>query len=134
MGVAPGLAEFFSYAAKDLNQRLTPDPADVSPPIKLLLDRDVVVSRLDRASKRIEKALGHDEDETAVREALSKLYWKYVQPPSGSTSKVAFANILRGGNVGVGISSGLVIGTTNTVPLKTTRSFGGGHAKEPLAQ
>jgi hypothetical protein len=134
MGVASGLAEFFSYAAKDLSQRLTPDPADVSPPIKLLLDRDVVVSRLDRASKRIEEALGHDDDEAAVREALSKLYWKYVQPPPASTSKVAFANILREGNAGVGISRGLVIGTTNTVPLKTTRAFGSGHTKEPLAQ
>jgi hypothetical protein len=134
MSVASGLAEFFSYAAKDLSHQLTPDPADVSPPIKLLLDRDVVVSRLDRASKRIEEALGRDDDEAAVREALSKLYWKYVQPPAESASKVAFANILRGGNAGVGISRGLVIGATNTVPLKTTRSFGSGREEEPPAQ
>ncbi len=134
MGVATGLAAFFTYAAKDLKQRLTPDPAGVSPPIKLLIDRNVVVSRLDQASKCMEEAFGHEDDETAVREALSKLYWKYVQPPAGSTSKVAFANILRGGNAGVGISHGLAIGTTNTVPLKTTRAFGSGHAKEPSAQ
>lgn len=124
MGVASGLAELFSYAAKDLRQRLTPDPAGVSPPIKLLLDRNVVVSRLEQASQHMEEALGHDDNETIVREALSKVYWKYVQPPAASTSKVAFANILRRGNAGVGISRGLVIGTTNTVPLKTTRAFG----------
>jgi len=47
LGVATGLAEFFSYAAKDLKQRLTPDPAGVSPPIKLLIDRDVMISRLE---------------------------------------------------------------------------------------
>jgi hypothetical protein len=44
MGIATGLAAFFAYAAKDLKKRLTPDPAGVSPPIKLLIDRDIVVS------------------------------------------------------------------------------------------
>jgi len=77
----------------------------------------------------MEEALAHDGDQTAVREALSSLYWQYVQPPRGSTSKAAFASVLRGGNAGVGISGGLVISTQNTVPLKTTRAYGRGHGQ-----
>jgi hypothetical protein len=78
MGVATGLAEFFTYAVHDLKQRLTPDPADVSPPIKLLIDRNAMVSRLEQASTHIQETLAHDDDETAMREALSHLYWRYV--------------------------------------------------------
>jgi hypothetical protein len=130
MGVATGLAEFFRYAARDLQQRLTPDPAEVSPPIKPLIDRNVVVSRLEHGSKWMDEALAHDDDETAVLEALSTIFWKYVDPPAGSTSKAAFANILRPGNAGVGISSGLIIPTPTAMPLKTTRAFGSGHVKE----
>jgi hypothetical protein len=60
------------------------------------------------------------------------IYWEYpewVQLPAGSTSKAAFANILRSGNAGVGISGGLIMATPSTVPLKTTRAFGTGHVK-----
>lgn len=135
--VATSLAEFFTYAAKDLKQRLTPDPAGVARPIKLLIARDVMVSRLDQASRRMEEALVHDDDEKTVREALSNLYWQYVKPPAGSASKVALANVLRQGNAGVGISGGLIlpsISTQNTLPLKTTRAFGNGQGKEPVGQ
>jgi hypothetical protein len=126
MGVATGLAEFFDYAASDLKRRLTSDPAGVSPPIKLLADRDTVIGRLSQGAKRMDGALAHDDDENAVREDLSGLYWNYVEPPIGSTSKTAFANALRRGNSGVGIAGGLVTGTQNRVPLKTTRSYGSG--------
>jgi hypothetical protein len=108
---------------------LTPDPANVSPPIKILIDRNSVVLRLEQASERMEEALAHDNDETAVHEALSSVYWKYVQPPAGSTSKAAFANILRSGNSGVSISSGLIMATPSTLPLKTTRAYGSGPVK-----
>jgi hypothetical protein len=129
MGVATGLAELFTYAAKDLKQRLTPDPANVSPPIKVLIDRNSVVLRLEQASQRMEEALAHDDDEMAVREALSSIYWEYVQPPAGSTSKAAFANILRSGNSGVSISGGLIMANPNAHPLKTTRAYGSGPVK-----
>jgi len=111
MGVATGLAEFFTYAANDLKKRLTPDPAGVSPPIKLLIDRDPMVSRLDQASQLMEKALAHDDDEKIVREALADLYWEYVEPPAESASKAAYAQALRQGNARAGISGGLVIST-----------------------
>ena len=127
MGIATGLAVFFDYAANDLKRHFTPDPAGVSPPIKLLEDRDVVIGRLERATKKMDDALTHDDDEDAVREALSSLYGQYVDPPTGSSSKAAFASALRKGNSSVGISGGLIIGTQSKVPLKTTRSYGSGH-------
>ncbi len=54
---------------------------------------------------------------------LSLLEWP--RPP-GSTAKTALADALRQGNARVGpsLSGGLVIGTRNVVPLKTTRSYG----------
>ena len=57
-GVPDGLAELFRYAASDLKKRLTPDPTGVSKPIKLLMDRDVLVGRLKRAAKRLKDATG----------------------------------------------------------------------------
>jgi hypothetical protein len=130
MGVARALSEFFYYAASDLEKRLTPDPAGVCPPIKLLMDRNVVVKRLGHAAKRMDEALAHDDNEDAVLEALSSIYGDYVRPPTGSISKAAFASALRGGNNRVGISHGLVLGVPTAVPLKTTRSYGSGYIRE----
>ena len=127
MGIAAGLGEFFDHAASDLKKHLTPDPAGVSPSIKLLEDRDTVVGRLESAANKMNDALAHDDDEDAVREALSGLYGQYVEPPPGSSSKAAFASALRKGNSAVGISGGLVIGKETGVTVKTTRSFGSGH-------
>ena len=45
MGIADGLKELFHHAAKDLKKHLTPDPAGVSPSIKLLEDRQLVPGR-----------------------------------------------------------------------------------------
>ena len=125
MGIDTGLQEFFHYAARDLAKHLTPDPAGVSPPIKLLEDRDVIVGRLKRAASKMDDALSNDGDEEKVLEALSGLFGKYIDPPPGSSSKAAYASALRRGNSAVGVSGGLVIGARPSVPLKTTRSFGG---------
>ena len=124
LGIADGLKEFFHYAAKDLKKRLTPDPAGVSPAIKVLGDRDVVVGRLERAASKMDDALAHDDDEDRVREILAELYWKYVDPPVGSTSKASFAKALRNGNSSVSVSSGLALGKEIGAPMKTTRSHG----------
>jgi hypothetical protein len=57
---------------------------------------------------------------------IRKISAHYVEPPAGSTSKAAFAHILRQGNTGLGIAGGLTIASRNTVSLKTTRAFGRG--------
>ena len=73
-GLGVALAEFFEYGAKDLNRRLTPDPAGVSPPIKTLIDRPKAARRLERAGSLVREALDNDDDECAVRSALSKVF------------------------------------------------------------
>ena len=123
--VPDGLAEFFRFAASDLKRRLTPDPAGVSKPIKLLKDHDTAVGRLERAAGFMKDALDNDDDKTKVQEAMASLYWKYVDPPAGSDSKEAFASALRSGTTALGVSGGaLSLGTTGTTSLKSTRSYG----------
>ena len=123
--IPDGLAEFFRFAASDLKRRLTPDPAGVSKPIKLLKDRDTVVRRLQRAAKLMRDALENDDDKTKVQEAMASLYWKYVNAPAGSDSKATFASAIRSGQPLLGVSSGaLSLGNTSTTSLKQTRSYG----------
>lgn len=124
-GVPDGLAEFFRFAASDLKRNLTPDPAGVSKPIKLLKDRDAVVARLQRASKAMKEALENDDDKAKVQEAMASLYWKYVDPPAGSDSKEAFASALRSGKPALGVSAGsLSLGNSGVQSIKSTRSYG----------
>ena len=124
-GVPDGLAEFFRFAASDLKKHLTPDPAGVSQPIKLLEDRATVVGRLERAAKSMKDALENDDDKEKVQELMSKLYWKYVDAPKGGDSKESFASALRSGDVPLSVSGGaLGIGASEARPLKTTRSYG----------
>ena len=105
-GVPDGLAEFFRFAASDLKKHLTPDPAGVSKPVKLLLERDAVVGRLNGAAEHMRDALDNDDDKTKVQEAMASLYWKYVDPPEGSNSKEAIASALRSGSPALGVLGG----------------------------
>ena len=124
-GIPDGLAELFEFAASDLKKHLTQDPAGVSKPIKLLEDRDIVVGRLRRAAELMTEALENDDDEAKVQEAMSNLYWKYVDPPTGSDSKAAFASALRSERPVVGVSGGaLSLGNSSVPRLKPTRSYG----------
>ena len=124
-GVPDGLAELFRFSASDLKRHLTPDPAGVSKPIKLLQDREVVVSRLQKAAKWMGIALENDDDKTEVQDAMASLYWKYVEPPAGSESKEALASVLRSGKPVLGVSGGaLSLNKTGTTSIKSTRSYG----------
>jgi hypothetical protein len=124
MNIATGLLEFFHYSADDIAERLTPDPANVSPAIKLLGDKDKVVSRLQKGAKLMAQALGEDDNEDAVREALSELFPKYVEATSDGSSSAALASALRKGNEGVRFGTKLSVGGAGTT-IKTTRSHGG---------
>lgn len=122
-GVPDGLAEIFRFAASDLKKRLTPDPAGVSRPIKLSLERSTVVGRLDRAAKKMRDALDNDNDKQKVQEAMAGLYTKYISPPSGNDTKRAIASALRRGSPALGVSGGtLSLGAGAS--LKPTRAYG----------
>lgn len=125
MDVATGLREFFEYSADDLADRLTPDPAGVSPAIKLLHDKDVVVSRLQKSAKLMGQALGEDDNEDAVREALAELFPDYVDAPTSGSSRAALAAALRKGNEGIRFGTKLTVGGAVGTTFKTTRSHGG---------
>jgi Second Messenger Oligonucleotide or Dinucleotide Synthetase domain len=115
------LAGWCRYAHDELENEETKDPAEVSEPIRLLLDREIVVKRLGSAADRLEHALDDEDDEDAVRDDLATVFPDYVEPPKGSKSELASA--LRGGKTGVGGSkTGLVVGG-GTV-LKKTRPYG----------
>jgi len=126
VGVATGLFNFFEYSAKDLSKRLTPDPAGVSKAIKINIDQDVLVSRIEKARDLLGTALDNDDDEQSVRVSLEELYWKYLEPSPESESKAAFAATLRKGNDGVRMASSLTLSSTDGVGFKTSRSYGCG--------
>lgn len=105
----------FGYAATDLKRHLTPDPAAVSGPIKLLLDKDVVVKRLDTASDRYSKAVAADT-EAEMLTHLSVVFYRFVDPPE-SEAKESIAAQLRRGNVVAAGAFGIQV-------AKPTRAFG----------
>ena len=125
MGVDSGLAELFKHAARELPKHLTADPAGVSPPVKLLIDRDTVVNRLRQARDWMSTALDHDDVHQTVEDALSHVFYGYVDPPAGSKSKAGLVHSLKPGNSGIGLTVGL-LGTRNSAPIKTTRAYGDG--------
>ena len=127
VGVAEALAAFYEFAAADLAEHRTPDPAGVSGPIKVLIKRETMVKRLGYAAQGLRQALDNDDDEETVRDALADVYHLYVERPPGRSSRGALADALRTGNAGVGVvSGGLALRTVSAEAraIKTTRSFG----------
>jgi hypothetical protein len=124
MSEAEALAELFAFGARELVPGPTPDPADVSPPIKLLLDAAIVVTRLNEAAKLVQSAVEHDNEETAVREALASLLPDYVDAPSASSDKAAMAAALRErGNSAFKVGKTGVEATAGGAGLKDVRSW-----------
>jgi len=125
MSEAEALAELFGYGAKQLAGSETDDPAGVSGPIRLLLDKGEVVKRLERASELMHTALDNEDDETVAKDALAELFWESVTPATGNRSKAEFADALRKGkSFSVG-PTGLTVGASEGIKaLKATRSYG----------
>jgi hypothetical protein len=95
MGIVEALLSVFEFGAKQLATGLTPDPAGVSPPIKVG-DRETAMTRLRAARDGVTEALEHDEDEQDVREALSRVFFEFIDAP-GRDSKTRFAASVRKG-------------------------------------
>ncbi len=114
------LAHWFRYAHDELNKAETKDPAGVSDPIHLLLDKSVVVERVGEAADDMDEAVANEDDEEKVRDALRRVYPDYLDASSG---KAAFASALRT-NTGIGATpSGIALGGT---AMKKTRGYGEG--------
>ena len=126
--LAECLANFFEHASRSLNQRLTLDPAGVSPPIKVMGDRESVVKRLSRAGEKFRHALDNDKDKAEVLSTLGKLYPSCSSVDKASVEREQFAQSLRKGNSGVGVVEGGLAPLSvapNAKQMKTTRAYGG---------
>ena len=125
MSTADGLAALLDFGAKDLAKRRTPDPAGVSAPIKTLVDRETIAGRLKRTVETLNAAIESDSENDA-RDALADMYWVYIEPSPGSSSKASFAQALRRGNSAINvIPGGIAVSSIKGIPLKTTRAYGG---------
>ena len=123
MNLADGLASFYDHAARELQRVLTPDPASVSPSIKLLMDRETTLGRLRQARDGIRTAIDQDDVLQTVEDELYQVFYELIEPPSGSNSKPALANILKNGGSPIGVASGFATLRTSR-PVKTTRAYG----------
>lgn len=124
--IALNLLHYFEYAAEDLSRRNTPDPADVSAPIKLQVDRNVAVRRMVKAGEAVARALAHDSDEGIVREALAEVFPQQLALPDESPYLTRLEVELNQGSTG--IRAGTVIGVLPGAVghgVKSTRSHGG---------
>ena len=112
--LAEAVATLFEHAAAALSVSLTPDPAGVSVPIKLLVGKEIVIKRLTNAATNVRAAINTSDKDKAT-ELLADVFWKYVQAPAG-THGALIAN-LRDGGSGAGL---LGVGAA----AKRPRAFG----------
>lgn len=121
MGVPEALHAVADHGAIDLAKRLTPDPAGVSPPIKVLLARDLVVKRLTALATSVAKAMESDDDDE-VQDLLASAFPDYIDPAS-PTSLSMISSSLRSGNDGLKYTAAGLTAAAGA-HVKTTRSFG----------
>ncbi|GLY38380.1 hypothetical protein Amsp01_044040 [Amycolatopsis sp. NBRC 101858] len=127
MGMAAALSAVLMNAAARVEAgRATPDPAGVSPNVKLLVSRDIAAKRLRTAADGLAEALAHDDDREAVLTALSGVFFKYVEnpSPSGLAGKIA---VLRR-NIPV-VTATLGLGGPSTL-IRPTRAYGAAEPRE----
>jgi hypothetical protein len=119
------LHAMWERGARDLRQRLTPDPAGISKPIKVA-DRPRAVERLEYAARRLASALEHDDDEAWVRSALRPLWPDFIADRPGEATKARTAAAMRNRST-LGITkTGLLTTSGGTTLDKQPRSFGDG--------
>jgi hypothetical protein len=125
MDEAHALLAVFTHAASELARHNTPDPAEVSKPIKLLHDRDIVVRRFCDARDQLKRAIDA-EDEASARVDLCTLFRNY-EVIAAVESKAALVGALR---AGAPLSVGRFISTERTAtaydrPAKSVHSSAG---------
>jgi hypothetical protein len=122
LGVPTALHTVLDRAATRISRGCaTSDPAGVSAPLKLLLDREIVATRLRKAADAVAEAIEHDADEVAVQAALHKVFWKYIDDPAGG-GLAGFADLLRQRRPVSTTALGLGGAAALVVP---TRAYGG---------
>jgi len=122
MGVAAGLHALFDGAATRLEANLaTPDPAEVSQDLELELPRKQVLSRMRSAAEALQEAISNKSDPATVRDALARMYWKYVSSPQ----QTALANSAAALSARKPITTDTLGLKAKPVIIPPTRSYGG---------
>jgi hypothetical protein len=116
--LATALQATFAYGAKTLAISETPDPAGVSPPIRVE-DRSRAVALLGAASDGLSKAI-EATDGSKAHEALASVFFEYLE------NKNDMAQLLRvGGALTIGAVIGAAAAAAGPTVVKAIRSFGG---------
>jgi hypothetical protein len=120
--LAESLRKLFERGSAALDEGLTPDPAKVSPPIKLPegITRATASKRLGFFGKRIAEAIKQGNDKQAVNDALADVFPKQLTK-SKSSVKEALAAALDQGNDSPTVRRAVGAGAAG---LKTTRAYG----------
>jgi hypothetical protein len=116
------LQTLWARGADDLKRRLTPDPAGVSPPIKVT-DRQTAADRLRMAAHILAMALAVDDDERLARKRLARLWPDFIAVEPGGTTKARTAARLRSRSE-MSITPAGMLSTGAGQQLKSVRSFG----------
>lgn len=121
LSLAESLRKLFERASSDLDKALTPDPAQVSPPIKLPegITRATASKRLGFFGKRVDEAIKNRTDKQAVNDALADVFPKQIK--GKASAKGALAAALDQGNDSPVVRR--TVGATGA-GLKTTRAYG----------
>jgi hypothetical protein len=124
MGLAAALHAVFDGGATFLATGCnTPDPAQVSKPLKLVngISREVAVQRLRAAATAMADAIEHDDDETKVQSALHRVFRNYVDAPAEDKLASAVAALRTSRPV-----STVALGLGGTAAaVAPTRAYGG---------
>lgn len=121
-GLAESLERFFDKAASSIKAGLTDDPAGVSGKIKLPdgMTRERSAKRLRHFADKLQEAIDHSDDRTAVEEALAELYPEQL-PDAAESAKSRAANAIRRGDKNA-IRTSLAVAPPAAV--KNPRSYG----------
>lgn len=124
MSTPSALAALWRKGAADLRNRLTPDPAGVSAPIKVP-DRDAAIRDLEYAVGQLDAAMSKPWDENWVKRQLAPLWPEFIAAPGETTSKARIAAAMKNkAYLGVTTTGLLSTSTSTSAALKHPRSFG----------
>jgi hypothetical protein len=123
MGVAKGLRTVFEEAASRLEaDDATPDPAGVSPDLRLLIDAETMAVRLRTAASHMQGAVDAvDEDD--IRSAVNGVFWNYIDAPA-TASLSAAATLLKKSAPVTAATLGVAVSAT-TAGASLARAYGG---------
>jgi hypothetical protein len=121
MSMATALHIVLTKACKRVDAgNATPDPAEVSPNVRLLVPRDTAVRRLRSAATAVGDALDHDDNRDTVVSALARVFYNYLDDPFADRRTCMVAALRRG----VPVTTATLGLAGPTALVRPTRAYG----------